>query len=62
MSGFHYLRLSLEGRPFDALSLRKLVSDALATTFGATSEATYLDILWLSPEGNECVIRANSSA
>ncbi|KIY48573.1 hypothetical protein FISHEDRAFT_43010 [Fistulina hepatica ATCC 64428] len=57
----HYIRLHLSPAGRDPLSVRKSIQDALAQSFGATSAGTYLDILWISDDGEECVIRVDRS-
>ncbi|KAF8970710.1 hypothetical protein BDZ97DRAFT_1790632 [Flammula alnicola] len=54
----HYLRFSITPATKNDLALRKTLADALMQSFGLTSTATYLDILWTSDDGSDCVIRA----
>jgi hypothetical protein len=55
----HYMRLSITPATKEELTLRKTVTDALMQGFGATSSSTFLDLLWLSDEGTECVFRVH---
>lgn len=55
---YSYLRLGITPPTKNDLSIRKTIADALTQSFGQTSAATYLDILWLSNDGKECAIRA----
>lgn len=53
----HYLLFGIAPATPDILTIRQAISDALGLSFGATSSATYLDILWIEDEGTKCVIR-----
>ena len=54
----HYIRFSIVPATKEELTLRKAFTDALLQSFGATS-STFLDLLWLSDEGTECVVRVH---
>lgn len=56
-AAYHYLRFAVSPACQDALTIRKLLQDALLQSFGLTSANTYMDILWLSEEGTDVVIR-----
>ncbi|GLB44477.1 hypothetical protein LshimejAT787_1701040 [Lyophyllum shimeji] len=56
---YHYIRIAV-GRinpQRDALSLRKTLQDAITQTFGITSSAVYVDVLWMAEDGGHCVLR-----
>jgi hypothetical protein len=53
----HYLRFSIAPSTKNELAIRKTIADALTQGFGITSAATYLDVLWISEDGKDCVIR-----
>ncbi|KAF9484189.1 hypothetical protein BDN70DRAFT_798198 [Pholiota conissans] len=53
----HYLRFSVTPSTKNELAIRKTIADALTQSFGLTSAATYVDVLWISEDGNDCVIR-----
>ncbi|TFK36058.1 hypothetical protein BDQ12DRAFT_257713 [Crucibulum laeve] len=53
----HFMRLSISPPTADALTVRKVISDALNATFGLTSASTYVDVLWVKEDGEECVLR-----
>lgn len=55
----HYLLFSMSPPARDALTIRKAISDALDLSFGMTSSATYLDVLWVDVEGTKCVVRVH---
>jgi len=46
----------------EELTLRKTVADALTQSFGLTSSSTPIDLLWLSDEGTECVLRVQKES
>ncbi|KJA24931.1 hypothetical protein HYPSUDRAFT_135500 [Hypholoma sublateritium FD-334 SS-4] len=52
-----YFRLKVAPPTKNDLAIRKTIADALSQSFGQTSAATFLDILWTSEDGKECVIR-----
>ena len=58
----HYVRFAISPPlgSADALEIRRLFQEALAQSFGATLSHLYLDVLSVTPSGDECVIRANS--
>ncbi|KAF8999877.1 hypothetical protein BDQ17DRAFT_1246205 [Cyathus striatus] len=57
----HYIRFSLSPATTDELRIRKAISTALAQSFGITAESTYVDVLWVSGDGKECVLRVHQS-
>ncbi|KIJ41103.1 hypothetical protein M422DRAFT_172777 [Sphaerobolus stellatus SS14] len=56
-SEYRYLRISASPRITDALSLRKLLADAMMQSFGLSRAGTYMDVLWIKEEGTEAVVR-----
>ena len=58
----HYVRFAISPPlgSADALEIWRLFQEALAQSFGATLSHLYLDVLSVTPSGDECVIRANS--
>ena len=58
----HYIRFAISPPlgSADALEIRRLLQEALAQSFGAALSHVYLDVLWVTASGDECVIRANS--
>ncbi|TRM55290.1 hypothetical protein BD626DRAFT_402960 [Schizophyllum amplum] len=54
---YHYFRFSISPLCTDALTLRKAIEDALGQTFGATCAKSAVDVLWISENGDECVLR-----
>jgi hypothetical protein len=59
-SEFHYIRLAVSPPNPDHLSLRKTLQDSLTQTFGVTASSTYIDILWVSAEGEQFVARVGN--
>ncbi|PPR05440.1 hypothetical protein CVT26_011318 [Gymnopilus dilepis] len=55
----HYLRFSIAPSTTSELSARKVISDALTESFGLTSASTNVDILWLSGDGSQCIVRCH---
>ncbi|CAL1698211.1 unnamed protein product [Somion occarium] len=58
---YHYIRLSVNPPSTEALSLRKAMQDALSQSFGLISANTYIDVLWLSDDGSQMVVRVSNS-
>jgi hypothetical protein len=71
----HYIRFSIsisESPPLDsafadalavdALQIRRVLQNALAQSFGAALSHIYLDVLWVSTSGSECVVRTSGAA
>ena len=56
-SNQHYIRFSLDPPCEDAMIVRKALQDALLQSFGLTSANLYIDVLWLSGDGRQTVIR-----
>ncbi|KAI9058765.1 hypothetical protein FKP32DRAFT_1581165 [Trametes sanguinea] len=56
-SKYRYIRFSVSPPSADVLTLRKLIQDALAQSFGLVSSHTYLDVLSLSDDGSSLVLR-----
>ncbi|KAI0697789.1 hypothetical protein BC835DRAFT_1542575 [Cytidiella melzeri] len=56
-SSYHYLRFAITPACTDALTLRKLLQDALLQSFGLTCANTQMDILWIADDGTETVLR-----
>ncbi|KZT00276.1 uncharacterized protein LAESUDRAFT_688338 [Laetiporus sulphureus 93-53] len=54
---YHYIKFSVSPPCTDALLLRKSLQDALDQSFGLVSANTYVDVLWVSEEGSETVVR-----
>jgi len=61
----HYIRFSitppLDSAESDALHIRRVLQNALAQSFGAALSHLYLDVLWLSASGAECVVRTGGA-
>ncbi|KAF8900124.1 hypothetical protein CPB84DRAFT_1680697 [Gymnopilus junonius] len=55
----HYMRFSMMPPATSDLTVRKAIADSLTESFGLTASSTYLDILWVSDNGCECVIRSH---
>ncbi|KAI9465123.1 hypothetical protein F5148DRAFT_982021, partial [Russula earlei] len=59
---YHYIRFSisppLDGA--DALQIRRALQGALAQSFGTALSHAYLDVLWVSNSGAECIVRASN--
>ncbi|KAI0076999.1 hypothetical protein K474DRAFT_1596889 [Panus rudis PR-1116 ss-1] len=60
-SSYHYARLAVIPSCTEALTVRKIIQDALTQTFGVVGGSTYIDVLWVSEDGSEVVIRANKT-
>ena len=56
-ASYHYLRFAVTPACQDALTIRKMLQDALLQSFGLTSANTYMDILSLAEDGTDVVIR-----
>ncbi|PPR02303.1 hypothetical protein CVT24_011641 [Panaeolus cyanescens] len=59
MSQKHYIRFSVNPPTKDALTIRKALANAISDSHGITAAGTFLDILYVSDEGKDCVIRLN---
>jgi hypothetical protein len=55
----HYIRFSITPPSSDALHVRRALQEALVQSFGAARSHTYLDVLWVSDTGTECVVRTS---
>jgi len=57
----HYIRFAISPPlgSADALEIRRLLQEALAQSFGTTLSHVYLDVLSVTPSGDECVVCAN---
>lgn len=55
----HYIRFSIAPPSSDALHVRRALQEALVQSFGVARSHTYLDVLWVSDSGTECVVRTN---
>lgn len=55
----HYIRFSITPPSSDALHVRRALQEALVQSFGAARSHTYLDVLWVSDSGTECVVRTS---
>jgi hypothetical protein len=56
-NNYRYIRFSVKPSVTDALTLRKLLETAMLQSFGVSRAATYMDVLWISEEGHDAVIR-----
>ncbi|KAF8502992.1 hypothetical protein BU17DRAFT_58645 [Hysterangium stoloniferum] len=54
---YRYIRLSVKPSISEGLTIRKLLEIAMLQSFGVTRAGTYMDVLWISEEGHEVVIR-----
>lgn len=56
---YHYIHIAIApaNPDRDALSLRKTLQEAITQTFGITSSALYVDVLWMAQDGGRSVIR-----
>jgi len=57
----HYIRLAVSPPNIDALTFRKTLQDALTQTFGLTSAALPIDILWSADDGAQFVIHVHQT-
>ncbi|KAF9054142.1 hypothetical protein BJ165DRAFT_687282 [Panaeolus papilionaceus] len=57
----HYIRFAVTPPTKDALKIRKALGDAISDSYGMTAAGAYLDILYISDEGRECVIRLDKN-
>ncbi|KAJ4480869.1 hypothetical protein J3R30DRAFT_3287989, partial [Lentinula aciculospora] len=55
----HYLRLKLLPKIPSELSIRQSLHRALLDSFGTTGGSIHLDVLWVSDDGSETVVRVN---
>jgi hypothetical protein len=55
-SEYRYIHLAVSPPCSEVLTLRKALQDALLPTFGISSW-TYLDILWVSENGGDTIVR-----
>ena len=60
-TNYSYLRFALSPSCNDALTIRKLLQDALLQSFGLTSANTQVDILWVAENGTETVLRVRQT-
>jgi len=58
-SDAHYMLLSVAPPTQEANAIRKTIADALAQSFGLASGSAYMDILWVDPDGLQCIVRAH---
>ncbi|KAE9401842.1 hypothetical protein BT96DRAFT_1089496 [Gymnopus androsaceus JB14] len=58
-SNHHYLHLALQPRVPGALSIRQSIHEALLESFGITGGSIHLDVLWVSDDGSEIVLRVD---
>ncbi|EGO20125.1 hypothetical protein SERLADRAFT_352146 [Serpula lacrymans var. lacrymans S7.9] len=58
-STVHYIRFSVQPSTVDVLTMRKALQISMMQAFGDTSSNTYLDVLWVSEDGSETVIRTS---
>ncbi|KAI0744587.1 hypothetical protein C8Q76DRAFT_700315 [Earliella scabrosa] len=56
-----YVRFAVSPPCSDALTIRKVIQDALGQSFGLVSSHTYVDILWLADDGSAVVVRLGES-
>ncbi|KAI0354251.1 hypothetical protein OH77DRAFT_1405654 [Trametes cingulata] len=56
-STHRYVRFAVSPPCTDAITLRKVIQDALGQSFGLVSSHTYVDILWISEDGKVLVVR-----
>ncbi|KAF9450517.1 hypothetical protein P691DRAFT_462732 [Macrolepiota fuliginosa MF-IS2] len=57
---YHYIRLKVSPPSSDALAIRKTIADALSQAFGLTAEGAHVDILFITHDRAECVLRVRS--
>ncbi|KAI0092351.1 hypothetical protein BDY19DRAFT_884416 [Irpex rosettiformis] len=60
-ANYHYLRFAISPSCNDALTIRKLLQDALLQSFGLTSANIQLDLLWIADNGTETILRARQT-
>ncbi|KAJ3762537.1 hypothetical protein EV360DRAFT_35499 [Lentinula raphanica] len=58
-SDHHYLRFEVQPKVTSELSIRQTIHRALLESFGLTGGTIYLDVLWVSEDGLEMVIRVD---
>ncbi|KAJ3934076.1 MAG: hypothetical protein NXY57DRAFT_890881 [Lentinula lateritia] len=59
-SNYHYLRFELQPKVTSEISIRQNIHQALLDSFGITGGSIHLDILWVSDDGLETVVRVDS--
>ncbi|GBE86952.1 hypothetical protein SCP_1001960 [Sparassis crispa] len=60
-TSYHYIRFTVTPPCADAVILRKALQDSLSQSFGLVSSNTYIDVLSISDNGTDLVIRVAQS-
>ncbi|KAJ3742800.1 hypothetical protein DFH05DRAFT_1401224 [Lentinula detonsa] len=58
-STHHYLHLKLQPKITSELSIRQSIHQALLDSFGITGGSIHLDILWISDDSAEIIVRVD---
>jgi hypothetical protein len=54
---YHYIHVRISPPKSEILAVRKTISAALSKTYGLSAEGTYVDVLSLAANGEECILR-----